>query len=785
MWVELEFDLGGQRYRIWRQRSKRGPGQSDLHFYVWNASSDEWQLLDEGGLRERQAQITRLLRMEYETFTNSAFLLQGKADSFTIKTASERKQILADILGLSRFDLYEERAKEEMQARKDQVAQIQGEIRAIDQDLARRDEYEAHLQAARDTAAEAVRTLRTAEAEQSRWRQAVQERQTQIRQLHDLQERLARAEHDLVEVKQQLASEQARLARFEGVLAEREQIEAGWTALRRARDEDAAWNERLVRSLQLQESLNRAQLAVEQVRLKVEADRRRLADRAEELAPKVVAGQEQARILSQLQEVLAQMAAHEARRDIIGAELRELVERSSALRTDSERLKQEGQAAREKIDMLGDAESAACPLCGQPLEPEHRDRMLADLRAERDALADRYGGNAAELRTLSERKMALEAEEGELVRALRAKDARQRQAAQAEAVVGEGKLAEQERLQLAEQIAQLDARLVDGDYAAAERAELARRQAELDGVGYDSVAHEEIRARLVELEPFDERYRRELLPALDGVGDARTRVDSLAAQLSRREVELTGDRVERDHLAAAVADLPELEAALTRATRAVDEAAAKERRAHQEEGAAMQQLDALAAQANKRAQRLVEMASINEGIGIYSQLREAFGKKGLQAMIIESAIPEVEVEANRLLNRMSEGRMSLRLETQREKVTGGLAETLDIIISDELGARAYETYSGGEAFRANLALRIALSKLLARRAGAQLQTLVIDEGFGTQDTQGRQMLVEAINSIQGDFERIIVITHIEELKDLFPARIDVVKTASGSTVSVA
>ena len=90
--------------------------------------------------------------------------------------------------------------------------------------------------------------------------------------------------------------------------------------------------------------------------------------------------------------------------------------------------------------------------------------------------------------------------------------------------------------------------------------------------------------------------------------------------------------------------------------------------------------------------------------------------------------------------------------------------------------------SGGESFRANLALRIAISKLLARRAGAQLQTLVIDEGFGSQDSQGRSLVVEAINSIQYDFERIIVITHIEELKDLFPARIDVVKTASGSRV---
>ena len=136
MWVEFEFGLAGQRYRVWRQRSKKGRGQSDLHFYVWDDKSADWQVLDDGGLLERQAQITRTLRLDYDTFTNSSFLLQGRADSFTVKTASERKQILADILGLSRYDLYEERAKAEAQTRKERAGLIEGEIKAIERDLA-------------------------------------------------------------------------------------------------------------------------------------------------------------------------------------------------------------------------------------------------------------------------------------------------------------------------------------------------------------------------------------------------------------------------------------------------------------------------------------------------------------------------------------------------------------------------------------------------------------------------------------------------------------------------
>jgi exonuclease SbcC len=793
MWVDFEFGLGGQSYRVWRQRSKKGRGQSDLHFYVWNPTAEhspengEWRLLDEGGLRERQALISRTLRMEYETFINSAFLLQGHADSFTVKTAGERKQILADILGLSRYDAYEERAKQEAQARKEQASRIQGEIVTIDGELSRRGEYEARLQAARTAAAHAVAALRSAEAEQAKARSAVQERQSQVKQLVDLRGRLARGERDLADLRGQLDAAKTRLGQFEAVLAQREQIEAGWAELQQARADDAAWHARLLRHTQLAESVNRARLAVDQARLALEAEGRRLADHRVELGRKITAGEEQRKTLAEAQAILARMAEQQTRRDAITVELRLAGERIASLKTENERLKAEGQATNDKAEILraADPGAAACPLCGQPLDAGQRDQMLVELAHERDNLAGRYRVNQTELRALDKRRAGLEAEDADLARELRARDARQRQAAQAEAAIADAQAAAEEQARVAQQIADLSARLADRDYAPAEQVELARQQAELAAIGYDAGAHEAVRVKVNRLEPFDGRYQRQLLPALDGIADARGRVDVLAGQFARREAELADDRAEAGRLTAAVADLPRLEAALARADAEVERTAGAERRARLEEGAAQQQISALAALAERRKTRLAELDKVNEEISVYNQLREAFGKKGLQAMIIESAIPEIEVEANRLLSRMTEGRMSLRLETQREKVTGGMAETLDIIIADELGSRPWEMFSGGESFRANLALRIAISKLLARHAGAQLQTLVIDEGFGSQDSQGRQLVVEAINSIQHDFERIIVITHIEELKDLFPARIDVVKTASGSRVSIA
>jgi DNA repair protein SbcC/Rad50 len=94
-------------------------------------------------------------------------------------------------------------------------------------------------------------------------------------------------------------------------------------------------------------------------------------------------------------------------------------------------------------------------------------------------------------------------------------------------------------------------------------------------------------------------------------------------------------------------------------------------------------------------------------------------------------------------------------------------------------------YSGGERLRIDFALRVALSHLLATRAGARLETLVVDEGFGSQDTEGRLRLLEAVMRVRSEFRTVLVITHIEELKEHFPVRIEVVKDpVKGSLVSV-
>jgi DNA repair protein SbcC/Rad50 len=176
---------------------------------------------------------------------------------------------------------------------------------------------------------------------------------------------------------------------------------------------------------------------------------------------------------------------------------------------------------------------------------------------------------------------------------------------------------------------------------------------------------------------------------------------------------------------------------------------------------------------------------------VYQELTQAFGKNGIQALMIENVLPQLEAEANQLLSRLSANQFHVQFITQKagrsgksSKKNAKLIDTLDILIADARGTRSYETYSGGEAFRINFAIRLALAKLLAQRAGASLQLLVVDEGFGTQDGEGCDRLIAAINAISSDFACILTVTHMPHLKEAFQARIEVSKNQQGSQLQL-
>lgn len=169
---------------------------------------------------------------------------------------------------------------------------------------------------------------------------------------------------------------------------------------------------------------------------------------------------------------------------------------------------------------------------------------------------------------------------------------------------------------------------------------------------------------------------------------------------------------------------------------------------------------------------------------LLSKAAEIYSKNGIQSFIIENSLPEIENKANEILETISDGRLQIYFKVQSKTKKGAMRETLDIEISNEGKTRPYELFSGGEKFKVDIAIRIAISYILANKSGAKLSLLMIDEGFGTQDKEGVIRFVECINRIKNDFKKIIVITHLTELRDYFETHIRVIKNNGVSHLEI-
>ena len=306
--------------------------------------------------------------------------------------------------------------------------------------------------------------------------------------------------------------------------------------------------------------------------------------------------------------------------------------------------------------------------------------------------------------------------------------------------------------------------------------ELLQVEATLAELDYQPKHHQRLRAQLQDLQPWQLRYHtlqqaRATLPELEQRRDELTLAqteqqqqhNSLNQQIAAAEVDLPPDVTD---------PIQQMEARLAELQTQRDQQLTQLGHLDQQ----LQQLDTLQQQVDQQRQLL---HSHQHQLRVHQELQQAFGKNGIQALMIENLLPQLEAETNQILGRLSAHQLHVQFVTQRSG-RKKLIDTLDILIADTQGTRAYETYSGGEAFRVNFAIRLALARLLAQRSGLALQMLIIDEGFGTQDQAGCDRLVAAITAIAPDFACILAVTHMPHFREAFQTRIDVVKTEQGS-----
>ncbi|MCL5291597.1 MAG: SMC family ATPase [Actinobacteria bacterium] len=783
MAVEFVFELEGRRYRITRVRERKNKaGVTRLDFSV--LEGDEARTLNGETIAKTQEKIERTLRMDFNTFTNSAFILQGRADSFMAKSPTERKEILAEILGLSLYDELEEGARSKKRDLEKALAAREASLIAIEGELSRRPEHEAALAGAMERASGLRAEIDQREKALADLREKKARREATFAQLEDLKRRLATGEAEIADSRKQLdesLKENQELAQLTGRATE---IEKGAALLIKARADDERLAKLFARHSEVGSAIERVkgEIAAEEVKLRTGIEHLRkekaLADRQAANRPALLLKRDKCSATVDNIYTLEKQIEESRER------YKELSRQKSELAGSKPSVAARIAELQENIKSIEETE-AACPLCKKGLTPDERASLLKAMQEKLISLQAKAISTDENIARLSKEIGEVEAH-GKLLRdQVSEKGQLQAELGRLKAELKGANEGTARGVALAGEIAIAESQLAEKSFALEASGRLDKLAKELREIGYDAGAHEEVRTRIKELASF-EREAAQLEAAKQRASALEKTVESLKESIDKKTALIEGDEKRLIELQSELAEedptsnIRLLESEVTKL--AAEEKSALARAAVAT--AAISRCDELVAE---RKAGLKERERTAAGIQTYSDLAVAFSKKGIPALIIENAVPEIEEEANAILRRLSDGRMSVRFLTQKgQRTTDNIVETLDLLISDgELGERKYELFSGGEAFRINFAIRIALSKLLTRRAGARLEMLVVDEGFGTQDEEGRDRLIESISAISPDFQKIIVITHLDELKEAFPARIEVTKQPGiGSVATV-
>ena len=786
--VELDFSSRGQEYRVIRSHGRGGKrrraGVSDLQLMVLEDGVPK--PITGNIIRETQARIDQTVGMDYDTFINSAFLVQGRADEFTNKTPAERKAVLSKILGLETYDRLQARARERNTRAESAAKTAEGNVDRMRREL-------EGLAAPAEELAEAEERLAVLSkdlAGQQLKTTAARDQLGELRRQQAGQDETARQIAEKTKESEQFEAAhetaQKQVVAFEKLLEEAPAIRQGAAQLAAARISLGQLEEAGSRFDALAGQRTAFSGAIEVKRTLLESQAQQKATDIEtRLNPKAQGLEQLEAGKTQLQhegpgleERERALAAERARLNGMAAQLGQLqgsLDRSTA----------EGKELTAKKGLLDGAngEEAVCPLCRTPLSEDGCQRLAETFDADIEAKREEYRQTSAQMNGLKTESKELEARLPEQERALnQAQTKRQVGLEQFERQIVESRQAQLELAEATPELEAMRASLAGGSFAADESSGLRELEAQIQELGYDPDARQRVYQETVSLEGFAQREAG-LKQAEAGLPGARERAeqDSAMAKRRREEVEQLQSQVADAKLA--LEGLAALEREFTEAEQRERGLGVEIQRATERQGYLRNQVERKESLGQEMASESARLTVFQDERSIYQELATAFGRQGVQAMLIETVVPRLEDETNALLGRMTDNRMNVKLETQRERASGQgePRETLEILVSDELGPRSYEMYSGGEAFRVNLALRIALSKVLAQRIGAPLPTLFIDEGFGTQDTVGRERILDVISAIGDDFEKVLVITHLDDLKDAFPVRIEVYKDESGAT----
>ncbi len=829
MMVQLSFICNGQTYQVRREynRTSYGKPYINLDFGMFDPEKQNFVPVGGKSVRAAQMAIDGVVRLDFDSFCNSAFLRQGQSNEFSKKSAKERKEVLGSILGLGQYEAIRKLAAEKGRGASSERIAVAAILDRAKQEL----ETMPALLASLKNVKEQLSLLACKETALSAERNEIQALQNQCSHEEHQKKLLNASITELADKKNQLLKS-FRDAVVQWRSIHKQQLQCSfhtqWQELRQELlNELNKQQQRMQDGLILKEKfLDCKQRLHEREQLIVKEGTQQLQEQQLAVERAIIESRGVIEKLNGLEK--NRVALEHERKQLVhdlesfGKQMHESADRCKgfdALQRQFEKRKAfyqqmitEGNMLQHELENLAhkqllsqDEANPSCPLCEQNLSVARRRFLKAKFAKDEQFMRHRIDRIA---RIIQRLKIVLIDSHGQLVKMEEAKQACH--------------TAEVQREQSEKKLAMImnDLSIINEQYqevvsaVASSKERIKNEQEKVDAFAQNLAKQQsmdkdckELRSALVSLEKSimehsdDAKRVADIRAQLTSIEDEMNKYQELIKQSALQEqrmhdissfgvqikkcVHELGERMKQLELLVNLeSQQKEIEASKCAWEEANKEIAARKESLLQEKGSLENQqkkLQDLDLEFNAHQKKLKE---IDDHLDDLQAIIAATGKDGIQALLIQDVLPEIEQEANLLISKLTDNQSQIFIESLRDLKKGGTKETLDINISDGLGIRPYEMFSGGEAFRIDFALRIAMSKLLARRAGTTLQTLIIDEGFGSQDEDGLSGIMDALYRIQDDFAKVIIVSHLPSMKDQFPVQFYVEKKPTGSTVNI-
>jgi exonuclease SbcC len=737
--VMLEFGVGKERYRVVRTARPDKPSQQRLERITAETAEP---LADR--VKEIRTEVDRILGLDYDGFTRSVVLPQGQFDAFLKGEPKERRKILVALLSLSVYE------------RMQQLANQKGSAAKTEADFIKRQLETDFSNATQEALEQKKAELKTAEACAKQAEAAL----ASLAEAAKLAQQVRSFRKDQATLAKDHADEEKRLhtaeATLEGAGQAKKALDQELEKLKAQKDAhgfDEVRHRTLVAARPLADQLVGLQQGHARA-TKAVADKRRDLDEAR----KAVTQEE--KTLPDLEKAEADAKAGE-----------------TAARAEKEAAHREHAALAIRQGLKpGDP----CPVCAQTVKtvPKGKEPALdaVDTRLKKAEAAARTAQEKLQQARLTreQRKAKSESLERELKQAeSQEKEAKTLATEVQAALTKAGFKAEDDAAALVRSIQKelqtLDAAKKAKAETDAKQKEIEQKRAKLDAeVAAAAAQRDVLQARLQDLEKKSVEADKDLEQAQYALGRLATRdgwAKLLPPQMGKDEADVVeSQRSERQRDATA---------AQSKVATLAHEVAATEK-------------------ALVRGAELVEKrAALEKEAALAKTLSDHLKAHELIAWIQEEALARLAEGGSRHLAKLSQNRYALRLGSGAEE-TAARAEQ-DFFVVDAWNGdsiRSVRTLSGGETFLASLALALALAESLTdlgaeSRATDALESLFLDEGFGTLDTETLDVVVGALDALHGGDRMVGIVTHVRDLAERLPTRLEVGRAGTTATIQVA